>query len=236
MNIFQIENFLKLIEKDYQTPSEFIKSLRSQSLKSSSSDDDNDYSCLRGLEGFAVLEHDECDKWESSEKCSSMSDQDQMKASQPPSTDDSNSAELTLKEAENTKRVSEISFLRPSKIKIAKDDCERIFKKLEVFHALKMEKRDKKGRSDSDDGDDDDAKKVGSKKSKKKHRKNDDDDEQEKSGSKGTKKGAGGKKDNESVEDEEEEEDDDDDEDLEEQDICDKTIDKEPEWNVEWRG
>lgn len=199
-------------------------------MKSSSSDDDNDYPCLRG---FAVLEHDECDKWESSEKCSSISYQEQMKASQPPSTNDSNSAELGLKEAENTKRVSEISFLRPSKINIAKDDCERIFKKLEVFHALK------KGRSDSDDGDDDDVKKVGSKKSKKskkKHRKNDDDDEQEKSGSKGSKKGSGGKKDNETVEEEEEEEEEDeDDEDLN-TDICDKTIDKEPEWNVEWRG
>lgn len=269
LNIFQIENFLKLIyERDYQTPSEFVKSLRK---KSRSLRRDKD-SCerLRGLEGFSVIEHDECDEWKSDEQCYSLidfyprNDQQQTITKKSDLSAVNVVAESTIKEAETkTKRDSEISFLRPSQINIAKSDCEKIFKKLKVFHALKMERQDKKGQGEFND--DDTKVDIKSEKFKsnalklkkearkvKKTKQESDDDEPESviKVEKSQKRKNKGRTDtdekvSEDENDEEIEEEDDSEEDLDELqnephkhggNICANFIAKTPEWNVEWRG
>lgn len=221
LNIFQIENFLKIIyEKSYQTPREFIKSLRNKSKSFR-----RGKFCkrkLRGLEGFDVLELDENDEWKSDEQCYSTIDfyprNDQEEKEHEKMESDLKIMQLKIESPEQKNRDSEISFLRPSQIYIAKSECEKIFKKLEVFHEQKMAKTVKK-----DGSDDDDKGKRGNKKRKNQDNPDDDEKKTRKSGSR-------------KIEDEEEEdEEDDEDEEIEgDTDICAKLVKKDPEWSVEW--
>lgn len=171
----------------------------------------------RGLEGFDVLELDENDEWKSDEQCYSIidfyprNDQEEQKIKSDLKTE-----ELQIESPKQTKRDSEISFLRPSQINIAKSECEKIFKKLEAFH-------EKKGRKGEDD--DDDTKK--SRKFKKNNKKGSDNEK----GKGGKKKGGKFEGDEEEDEDEDDEEDD---EEREETDVCANLVEKEPEWSVEW--
>lgn len=221
LNIFQIENFLKIIyEKDYQTPREFIKSL-SKKTKSPRGDKNLCKKRMRGLEGFGILKLDECDEWKCDENCYSIIDfypRNEEESIKSESETEVKMAEMKLENVEQKKHDSEISFLRPSQINIAKSDCERIFKKLEAFHAMKMDRKPGRGSEDIDGNE--------TKKSRKKKGK--DDGEKKVRGRKGGKAGDDVEIEEEEEEDEEEEE--------EEVDICAKIVEKEPEWNVEWRG
>lgn len=130
--------------------------------------------------------------------------------------------------SKESQRESEISFLRPSQIKIDETECEKIFKKLEVFHEEKLQQEGKSGKS---------------KNSKKKHQRSsrqttstleiESNDENNKK-SKKNKKMKNDEKDEENENDDlDENEDEVDDKEMSEN-LCSNAMKKNPEWNVAW--
>lgn len=148
LDIFHIENFLKRIyEREYLTPREALNSLKiKKTCKKFKTQ-----KLSKGFKNFQILDNENI---QIDENCYSVDDfypggNSENSAISINSTNSHLPVNKTINEIPKNKesqaqRESEISFLRLSQIKIDKLECEKIFKKFEVFHEEKMQKEKSK--------------------------------------------------------------------------------------------